>query len=69
LTELDCLASISIVSSTSESTMSRPNFIDYKGSFKNSSLLDIKGMRHPCVTLGSNKSFIPNDTYISPNES
>lgn len=40
----------------------------YSGEYKNSSLLDIKQLRHPCVTLNQTKAFVPNDTHISPND-
>jgi DNA mismatch repair ATPase MutS len=43
--------------------MSRPKFLEYTD--ENKSVLDIKGMIHPCLKLTSGKSFIPNDTYIS----
>ena len=42
ITELDCLAALSIVSGQSEGIMCRPQFIEYEGEYANSSLLDIK---------------------------
>ena len=42
LTELDCLASLSIVSGQQMGSMCRPEFLEYAGEFKNSSILDIK---------------------------
>lgn len=68
LTELDCLASLSIVSGQGDGSMCRPKFLPYEGDYKNSSILDIRQMRHPCVSLGSNKNFVPNDTFVSPND-
>lgn len=67
LSELDCLASLSIVSGASEGTMCRPKLLEYTGDYATSSILELKSMRHPCVTLNSNKAFIPNDTIINPN--
>lgn len=48
--------------------MTRPKVIPNEGEYKNSSYFDIKGMIHPCVKLQSGKNFIPNDTFISPND-
>ena len=49
--------------------MCRPVFIPNEGEFQFKTFLDLKEMRHPCVTLNSNKHFIPNDTYINPDQS
>ncbi len=68
LTELDCLASLSIVSSQASGDMCRPKFLEYTGDYENSSVLDIKQLRHPCVALSEQKQFVPNDTKLSPNE-
>lgn len=49
--------------------MTRPTFLEYEGEYQNSSVLDIKLLRHPCVTLNSSsKAFVPNNTYIAPND-
>jgi DNA mismatch repair ATPase MutS len=42
LTELDCLASLAIVSGQQVGVMSRPEFVEYTGPFKDSSLLDLR---------------------------
>ena len=45
--------------------MCRPVFItDNEGH----ALLDLKQMRHPCVTLSNSKNFVPNDTLIDPSK-
>jgi len=69
VSELDCLTSLAIVSGSQEGVMSRPKFIPYEGDNKDSAFLDLRGMRHPCVTLTNNSSFIPNDTFISTKDS
>ena len=49
--------------------MCRPKFIPYEGDYKNSSLLDIRQLRHPCVQMtDSSKQFVPNDTLLAPNQ-
>ena len=68
LTELDCLASLSIVSGQQMGSMCRPEFLEYAGEFKNSSILDIKQLRHPCVSLSDTRQFVPNDTFIAPSQ-
>eukprot|EP00347_Sterkiella_histriomuscorum_P021958 403332180 len=68
ITELDCLCSLSIVSGQSVGDMCRPQFVGYQGEYANSSLLDIKQLRHPCVTLNQTKSFVPNNTLLAPNQ-
>ena len=42
--------------------MCRPTFLEYSGPYQNSSHLEIKQMRHPCVQ----GYFVPNDTLIAP---
>lgn len=60
ITELDCLASLAIISGQSDTPMCRPTFVTEKeGQF-----LNIKQMVHPCVTMTGSKNFIPNDTLI-----
>jgi DNA mismatch repair ATPase MutS len=51
LTELDCLSALSICSSQQEGVWTRPVFEEYKGKYENASFIDLKEMRHPCVTL------------------
>ena len=68
LAELDCLASLAIVSGQSVGNMCRPVFLSYTGEYAQSSVLDIKQMRHPCVSLSGNRTFVPNDTVIAPND-
>jgi DNA mismatch repair protein MSH6 len=68
IAELDCLVSLSIVSGQQEGVMCRPHFIPYEGDFKNSSLLDIKQLRHPCVNNHSKKPFVPNNIQVLPNQ-
>lgn len=64
LTELDCLSSLSIVSGQQVGVMSRPRFLAYEGAYRDSSLLDLRQMRHPCVS----GVFVPNDTLVSSND-
>ncbi len=47
--------------------MCRPKFIPYEKEYKDSSLLDIKQLRHPCVSL--THTFVPNDTLLDPGNS
>ena len=42
--------------------MCRPNFRD--GGTENQSILSVKEMVHPCVSLTGRKNFIPNDTHL-----
>jgi len=79
LTELDCLASLAIVSGQAEHPMTRPVFRE-EGEVKleenkdgadqvtGESYLELRQMVHPCVTLGSSKNFIPNDTIIDTSD-
>ena len=48
-TELDCLASLAIVSGSSELPMCVPEIIANEGEYENKALFDIKEMVHPCV--------------------
>ena len=71
ITELDCLASLSIVSGQQVGVMCRPEFIAYDSKEYNTqnknSILDIRQLRHPCVSLADqSKQFVPNDTLIAP---
>ena len=61
LTELDCLASLAITSGQSDHPMCRPVFRESESS---QSYLSVTEMIHPCVTMQSKKSFIPNDTKL-----
>ena len=42
ISELDCLASLAIVSGQQDGAMCRPKFLENEGEFKNSSILDIR---------------------------
>ena len=55
ITELDCLGSLAIVSGQQEGRMCKPKFVPYEGEYKHSSLLMLKEMRHPCVSLAQDK--------------
>ena len=66
LTEMDCLASLAIVSGQSDHTMCRPKFVD--PSPEGFGRLDLRQMIHPCVTLTGQKNLIPNDTFLDPNQ-
>ena len=44
--------------------MCRPDFIPYENEYSNTSFLEIKQLRHPCV----NKQFVPNNTLIAPSD-
>ena len=74
LGELDCLASLSIVSGHSEVPQCRPTFRreqseeEHKDGKSGPSYLQLKKMVHPCVTLTGKQTFIPNDTLIDPTQ-
>ena len=74
LGELDCLASLSIVSGHSDVPQCRPTFRreqpeeERKGKQSDPSFLQLKKMVHPCVTLTGKQTFIPNDTLLDPNQ-
>mmetsp|Transcript_21387 Transcript_21387/g.33081 ORF Transcript_21387/g.33081 Transcript_21387/m.33081 type:complete len:119 (+) Transcript_21387:2607-2963(+) len=65
VTEIDCLASLAIASSSSGIEMTMPDIIPNEGEYEQKTLFDIKSMIHPCVQLQAGKDFIPNDTYIN----
>jgi DNA mismatch repair protein MSH6 len=69
LTELDCLASLAIVSGQSDTPMCRPIFREEEESKQPRQFIDIKQMVHPCVTMTGSKNFIPNDTLIDTGNS
>ncbi|KAF9189926.1 DNA mismatch repair protein msh6 [Haplosporangium sp. Z 767] len=65
IAELDCLGSLSKSSSALGSPACRPEFVESE-----KSVLELEGMRHPCVIPGIASDFIPNDTLLggeSPN--
>ena len=62
LAEVDCLASLALVSEG----QCRPELLPYEGEYADTSYFEIKGMVHPCVQLQDGRSFIPNDTLIDP---
>ena len=65
LGELDCLASLSIVSGHSDVPQSRPVFRrDPEGEETLPAYMNLKKMVHPCVTLQGKQTFIPNDTIL-----
>ena len=65
LGELDCLASLSIVSGHSDVPQSRPIFRrDPEGEETLPAYMNLKKMVHPCVTLQGKQTFIPNDTTL-----
>ena len=72
LGELDCLASLSIVSGHSDVPQCRPTFRreqseeECKRRTSGPGYLELKKMVHPCVTLTAKQSFIPNDTLLDP---
>ena len=46
--------------------MCRPEFLKNVKEYEKQSLLDLRGLRHPCVEAAG--SFIPNDTVIDTRE-
>ncbi|KFH66766.1 DNA mismatch repair protein MSH6 [Podila verticillata NRRL 6337] len=65
IAELDCLGSLSKSSSALGSPACRPEFVESE-----KSVLELEGLRHPCVIPGIATDFIPNDTVLggeSPN--
>lgn len=62
LTEIDCLLSLAVASSKINGPMVRPTLLEYEGQYKDKAYFEVRGMRHPCVSLG--KNFIANDTLI-----
>ncbi|GJJ79056.1 DNA mismatch repair protein MSH6 [Entomortierella parvispora] len=65
IAELDCLCSLSKSSSALGSPACRPEFVEGE-----QSVLELEGLRHPCVIPGIASDFIPNDTVLggsSPN--
>jgi len=65
IAELDCLCSLSKSSSAIGSPSCRPEFVE-----EEQSVLELEGLRHPCVIPGIASDFIPNDTVLggeSPN--
>ncbi|KAF9340478.1 DNA mismatch repair protein msh6 [Linnemannia elongata] len=59
IAELDCLCSLSKSSSALGSPSCRPEFVDNERS-----VLELEGLRHPCVIPGIASDFIPNDTLL-----
>lgn len=65
IAEIDCLGSLSKSSSALGSPACRPEFVESE-----QSVLELEGLRHPCVIPGIAADFIPNDTVLggeSPN--
>ncbi|KAI1321166.1 DNA mismatch repair protein msh6 [Mortierella claussenii] len=65
IAEIDCLGSLSKSSSALGSPACRPEFVE-----SDKSVLELEGLRHPCVIPGIASDFIPNDTVLggeSPN--
>ncbi|KAG0220391.1 DNA mismatch repair protein msh6 [Mortierella sp. NVP41] len=59
IAELDCLCSLSKSSSALGSPSCRPEFVESE-----KSVLELEGLRHPCVIPGIASDFIPNDTML-----
>ncbi|KAF9438134.1 DNA mismatch repair protein msh6 [Entomortierella beljakovae] len=59
IAEIDCLCSLSKSSSALGSPACRPEFVDSE-----KSVLELEGLRHPCVIPGIATDFIPNDTVL-----
>ncbi|KAG0289330.1 DNA mismatch repair protein msh6 [Linnemannia gamsii] len=59
IAELDCLCSLSKSSSALGSPSCRPEFVESERS-----VLELEGLRHPCVIPGIASDFIPNDTML-----
>ncbi|KAF9917476.1 DNA mismatch repair protein msh6 [Lobosporangium transversale] len=62
MAEIDCLGSLSKSSSALGSPACRPEFVESE-----QSVLELEGMRHPCVIPGIASDFIPNDTVLGGN--
>lgn len=60
MTEIDCLASLAILASQSDTAMCRPKILDAEEG--SSGRLEIRQMVHPCV---QKSGFIPNDTVLN----
>ncbi|KAG0331996.1 DNA mismatch repair protein msh6 [Podila humilis] len=59
IAEIDCLGSLSKSSSALGSPACRPEFVESE-----QSVLELEGLRHPCVIPGIAANFIPNDTLL-----
>ncbi|KAG0378622.1 DNA mismatch repair protein msh6 [Mortierella sp. AD032] len=59
IAEIDCLCSLSKSSSALGSPSCRPEFVESERS-----VLELEGLRHPCVIPGIASDFIPNDTML-----
>ncbi|KAF9427910.1 DNA mismatch repair protein msh6 [Podila epigama] len=60
IAELDCLGSLSKSSMALGSPACRPEFVEDS----EKSVLELEGLRHPCVIPGIAADFIPNDTVL-----
>jgi DNA mismatch repair protein MSH6 len=63
IAEIDCIFNLAIFSNSSDGPMCRPEFVDTDSPF-----LELKGVRHPCVSGISRAQFIPNDTFLATEE-
>ncbi|KAF9345546.1 DNA mismatch repair protein msh6 [Mortierella sp. AD094] len=59
IAEIDCLGSLAKSSSALGSPACRPEFVESE-----KSVLELEGLRHPCVIPGIASDFIPNDTVL-----
>ncbi|KAF9201562.1 DNA mismatch repair protein msh6, partial [Haplosporangium sp. Z 27] len=59
IAEIDCLGSLAKSSSALGWPSCRPEFVESE-----KSVLELKGLRHPCVIPGIASDFIPNDTVL-----
>lgn len=61
--EVDCLANLAIIRRNLGEPCCRPIFVSSM-----SSVLDIEGLRHPCLMHKAGMDFIPNDMHLSHEE-
>lgn len=60
--EIDCLLSLALVKGYMSEPVCRPGFLDQE-----EGVLEVQGLRHPCVRETAGGDFIPNDIELSHN--
>lgn len=62
--EIDSLNSLAVVSANKTEKMCKPKIVQLSGKGQNP-ILEIKGMRHPCLVSTDKKPFVPNDVNLT----
>lgn len=63
IAQLDCLVSFAVVASSAPTPYVRPKMLD-----EGSGVLSLKEVRHPCLELQENVTFIPNDVEFKKDD-